>query len=382
MKKLLFANFLKDTVRFFIIICFSISAIVWVVQAVGFLDFVTEDGHSLYVYFLYSIHSFPKIINRVIPLVFFISLFYQINQYELRNELLIFWTIGISKLHFIKIIVLFSLFFTILQIIFGAFIAPKSQDKARSYIRNSSIDFFPSLLQRGKFIDTVKHLTIFIISEGPSGNYNNIFVKESFGNNNQSIYGQESQVIYAKNGKLRLKDDRRYLELFDGKVIKKDSRKINDFSFKRIEFDLMQYGSKTTSYPKIQELNNYLLIQCLSYYLKGISEKLKSDILTCNEGSSKDIKEEIFKRFYKPLYLPLLALMACLIIFSSKENKRYTFHKVIIFFFAILIIVISEICLRYNSQSAQGTYFFIFFPLLLFSSIFAFLIKKLKRDYI
>ena len=382
MKKLLFVNFLKDTVKFFIIICFSISAIVWVIQAVGFLDFVTEDGHSLYVYFLYSIHSFPKIISRVLPLVFFISLFYQINQYELRNELLIFWTIGVSKLHFIKIIIMFSLFFTILQIIFGAFIAPKSQDKARSYIRSSNIDFFPSLLQRGKFIDTVQNLTIFIMDEDSSGNYNNVFVKESFDNNNQSISIQESQVVYAKKGKLRLNNNRRYLELLDGKVIKKNFKKINDFSFNKIEFDLMQYGSKTTSYPKIQELNNYLLIQCLSYYLKGISDQLKSDFLTCNESSSKNIKEEIFKRFYKPLYLPLLALLACLIIFSSKENRQYTFHKVIIFFFAVLVIVVSEISLRYISQSTQGTYFFIFFPLLLFSSIFAFLIKKLKKDYI
>ena len=382
MKKLLFVNFLKDTVKFFIIICFSISAIVWVIQAVGFLDFVTEDGHSLYVYFLYSIHSFPKIISRVLPLVFFISLFYQINQYELRNELLIFWTIGVSKLHFIKIIIMFSLFFTILQIIFGAFIAPKSQDKARSYIRSSNIDFFPSLLQRGKFIDTVKNLTIFIMDEDSSGNYNNVFVKESFDNNNQSISVQESQVVYAKKGKLRINNSRRYLELLDGKVIKKNFKKINDFSFNKIEFDLMQYGSKTTSYPKIQELNNYLLIQCLSYYLKGISDQLKSDFLTCNESSSKNIKEEIFKRFYKPLYLPLLALLACLIIFSSKENRQYTLHKVIIFFFAILVIVVSEISLRYISQSTQGTYFFILFPLLLFSSIFAFLIKKLKKDYI
>ena len=382
MKKLLFANFLKDTLKFFIIICLSISTIVWVIQAVGFLDFVTEDGHSLYVYFLYSIHSFPKIISRVLPLVFFISLFYQINQYELRNELLIFWTIGVSKLHFIKIIIMFSLFFTILQIIFGAFIAPKSQDKARSYIRSSNIDFFPSLLQRGKFIDTVKNLTIFIMDEDSSGNYNNVFVKESFDNNNQSISVQESQVVYAKKGKLRINNSRRYLELLDGKVIKKNFKKINDFSFNKIEFDLMQYGSKTTSYPKIQELNNYLLIQCLSYYLKGISDQLKSDFLTCNESSSKNIKEEIFKRFYKPLYLPLLALLACLIIFSSKENRQYTFHKVIIFFFAVLVIVVSEISLRYISQSTQGTYFFIFFPLLLFSSIFAFLIKKLKKDYI
>ena len=80
MKKLLFQKFLKDTLKFFIIICLSIGSIVWVIQAVGFLDFVTEDGHSLYVYFAYSLLNFPKLIHRILPFVFFISLYYQISK--------------------------------------------------------------------------------------------------------------------------------------------------------------------------------------------------------------------------------------------------------------------------------------------------------------
>ena len=101
MKKLLFRNFLKDTLKFFIVVCMSISLIVWVIQAVGFLDFVIDDGHGLYVYFSYSLLNFPKMVHRIIPFIFFISLFYQISQYEYRNELLIFWTNGIRKIEFI-----------------------------------------------------------------------------------------------------------------------------------------------------------------------------------------------------------------------------------------------------------------------------------------
>ena len=112
MKKLIYTNFLKDTVKFFVLMCLSISLIIWVIQAVSFLDFVTEDGHSLYVYFLYTLFSFPKIIYKILPFIFFISLFYEINRYELKNELLIFWTIGIKKSHFIKNILLLSLLFS------------------------------------------------------------------------------------------------------------------------------------------------------------------------------------------------------------------------------------------------------------------------------
>jgi lipopolysaccharide export system permease protein len=130
MKKLIFTHFLIDTLKFFILMCLSLSLIVWVIQAVNYLDFITEDGHGLYVYFLYTIHNLPKIIHKILPFVFFISLFYQINKYELKNELMIFWSIGINKSEFTKVILSYSLIFMIVQIILGSYISQLSQDKA------------------------------------------------------------------------------------------------------------------------------------------------------------------------------------------------------------------------------------------------------------
>ena len=77
MKKLLFQKFMLDNFKMFSIIVFSIGSIVWIIQSVNFLDFVTEDGHSFKIYFYYSLLNFPKIIQRILPFVFFISLFYQ-----------------------------------------------------------------------------------------------------------------------------------------------------------------------------------------------------------------------------------------------------------------------------------------------------------------
>jgi len=51
MKKLIFKKFLKDLTGFLLLVSLSIGLIVWVIQAVNFLDFVSEDGHSFKVYF-------------------------------------------------------------------------------------------------------------------------------------------------------------------------------------------------------------------------------------------------------------------------------------------------------------------------------------------
>ena len=375
MKKLLFLHFLKDTLFFFLLMSLSLGLIVWVIQAVNYLDFITEDGHGFYVYFSYTLFNFPKIIHRIAPFVFFISLFYQINKYELKNELIIFWASGVSKLQFIKVIFCFSLFFFIFQMIVGAYVSPKSQDKARNFIRNSNIDFFPSLFQEGKFIDVVQNLTIFIESENSRGEYSNVFLKEI-----QTRNKNLSKVIYAKSGFLINKEKKRYLELYDGNIINIDSNKVNNFSFQRIEFDLTQYQSKSISYPKFQELDSYLLVKCLNYHLQGRANELVSEFMSCSKDTIKNIKEELLKRFYKPIYLPLLSLLACLIFFITKESKKFTFYKYLIFTIGILTITISELSLRYASNSIIGLYFFIVFPLLAILILYIFMNNKSKKN--
>lgn len=96
-KKLIFNKIISDTFKLFLTLIFSFGLIVWVIQAVNFLDFVTEDGHGLDIYFKYTILSLPKIISELIPLIYFISLFYIITNYEENNELKILWFIGIEK---------------------------------------------------------------------------------------------------------------------------------------------------------------------------------------------------------------------------------------------------------------------------------------------
>ena len=375
MKKLLFQNFIKDTLKFFIIMCLSLSLIVWVIQAVGFLDFVTEDGHGLYVYFLYSFLNFPKMVHRILPFVFFISLFYQLSQYEIKNELLIFWTNGVSKIQFINIIIGYSLIVFLLQLFLGGYISPLGQNEARSHLRNSNIDFFPALIKEGKFIDTVSNLTIFIESKDNLGNYNNIFLKEDITNTGLN----ESQIIYAKKGFLINDEKNRYFKLHNGEIINSKEGKITKFKFERIDFNLTKYTSKSTTYPKIQGTSSEALYKCILFYFKLNLEKFDHQYLNCDQGSIKPISQEFLKRFYKPFYIPLIGLVGSLLLMRSKESQGYSGFKFYIFIITFLIIVLSEISLRYSTESFFGLSFFIVFPLLTFFLIYISLLALFNK---
>ena len=74
MKKLIFRKFLLDLFLSFCVLIISLSVIVWVIQAVNYLDFISEDGHGFKVYFLYTLFNFPKIFSKLllitVPILF------------------------------------------------------------------------------------------------------------------------------------------------------------------------------------------------------------------------------------------------------------------------------------------------------------------------
>ena len=60
MKKLIFNKIKKDTLFLFITLSLSLGLIVWTLQAVNYLDFVTQDGHGFKSYFLANLSRLKK----------------------------------------------------------------------------------------------------------------------------------------------------------------------------------------------------------------------------------------------------------------------------------------------------------------------------------
>ena len=370
MKKIIFNKLIMDVTKFFLLSSLSLSMIILVVQAVNFLDYISEDGHGIYTYFGITILNFPKIFSRVMPFCVFITIFYVINKYELKNELLIFWNIGIKKIKFINTLVIFSLFFLAIQIILNTFIVPKSLDQAREFVRNSSIDFFPNLIKEKKFISAVESLTIFIEQKKQDGELLNIYLKDNYSQN-------QSQIIYAKRGKLIFDNQKNHLELFDGNLIDIDKQKITSFSFKKTIFDLSKFKTKTTIYPKIQETRSKIIFLCL-YKLKFNREyNLGNTFLKCNDETYSDIIEEAFKRGVKPLFIPVIVLISSLVVLYNKDNFFYSKFQYFIFFVVLSIIIVSEISSRYIND-IQSTFVFLLLPIILFILTYIFLILRLR----
>jgi lipopolysaccharide export system permease protein len=300
-EKIALKKFLSTNSYSFLLTTFSIAFIVWVIQSVNNLEIVSEDGHSFLVYFYYTLLIFPKIIGKILPAIFFVTLFHTLIKYENNNELKIFWINGVSKIKFYNVILKYTIIFFVIQVFITSFLGPHLQNKAREYIKESTLDFFPSLFQEKKFIDTVEKLTIFIESKNTQNDLKNIYLKDDS--------STSSRIIIAKKGRLLIENNSRVLRLYDGKFINIDLEgRSSSFNFDRTDFNLSKFETKTITYRKLQETNISELLICLNYIL--IKKEIYFEkFLTCNKNSVKETISEVYKRIFKPFYLFLLSLI-------------------------------------------------------------------------
>ena len=343
MEKILFRKLLIDCLIFFSITLFSASIIIWVFQAVNFLDIMIEDGRDYLVYINYSLLNFPKIVSKVLPFVFFFSFFYVITKYELNNELIIFWNFGVNKIQLINFLLIFSIFLTLMQITLAAFVVPNTQDKARSFLRTSSVNFLESFIKQKKFNDTIKNVTIYSEGKDEYGNLLNIYLKKEENINN-------FQITYAKKGKFVDKRNTQILVLYEGETINFINNKITNFRFSKSDFNLKNLETNTTTYIKTQEVSTSKLIKC---YLKlnnlNFFNIETNDVVieNCVPTNLNNVIKELYKRFIIPFYIPPLMLTILFLLLKSKENINYFSYRIIIFLFGLSLIISSEMSLRF-----------------------------------
>ena len=377
MKKILFRKLLLDYLVFFLIALMSTSVVIWVFQAVNYLDIMIEDGRDYLIYVKFSLLNFPKIVSKLFPFVLFFTIFYVTVKYELNNELIIFWNHGVNKIQIINIVFIFSVVLFIFQILLTSLIVPKAQDIARSFLRLSTVNFLDNFIKEQKFNDTIKGITIYSDKKDKNGNLTNIYLKKEFGN-------KEFQITYAKSGKFKQVGTIPILVLNQGATITSKNNEITNISFSKSDFSLANLETNTATYIKTQELSSYKIIKCINNFYKyskiEFDQKNRS-IENCSLKNINNIFKEFYKRFIIPVYIPLLSLIPFILISSSKENLKYNRLRLQTFMTGFIVIILSETISKFITENINTNFLFILIPMVLMLLIYFYFIFNFKYKF-
>ena len=364
--------------RYFTMVLFALTAVIWTIQSVNFLDLVTDDGHAFLVYFFYSLLTLSKIIAKLFPFSFLIASILTILKFEKDNELIILWTSGLNKIHIVNLMLRISLVMMFIQLILTTAMNPQILNFSRSLLKNSQLQFVGSLLKEKQFNDTVEGLTIFVEEKESDGTFKNIFIRDDGGIVTKISTG--STTIYAKSGYIG--DDNTSLVLLNGNMQKLESNNdITIIKFEKTALNLTGLSTKTTSEPKIQETSTKRLLECIN-----INKLYNRGCVSTDgniEGNNQHVREnriEINKRFGMPIFIPLLALVSCFLL-SGRRGKKINFNNKYLYFgIGFIILVSSEVTVRYSGNSFNYSALYYSIPIILLPLIYLFLIRIFKYE--
>jgi lipopolysaccharide export system permease protein len=378
MKKLIYRKVLNDFIIFLVVSTISVGAIVWVFQSVNYLDIIVDDGRDYKIYLGYSFLTLPKILSKIFPFALFFSFYYTLLRLENNNELIIFWSHGLSKLSLLNFFLKFSIILLFIQIIFTTILVPLSQDMARSVLRSSNINFLDSFIKEKKFNDMVRDLTIHAESKMSDGKFENLYIKKKLKDNT-------FEITYAKFGEVKTIKSNQFLVLYDGKVISGSNYNVTTFNFSQSNINLEEFESNIMKTIKTQENLTTDLIKCYIYLKNNKNEEYiknqLSNLQNCSNSNLHEILRELYKRLIIPFYLPILILVSLSLLLTSKEDVNYFRNKIIIFIIGFGLIISSETTLRFVNSSLIKNIFLILMPFTIFLIIYLIIIYKINLKH-
>lgn len=358
----IYQNFIIEILKTFLIILFGLSIIALTARAVNFLELIVDNGYPVLTYFQYSFLNLFGIAPKFIPLAFLISIIIFILKHVEDSEFIILWTSGVKKIQVVNLFLFTSITILIFYLILSTFLTPLALNKSRQLLSNDRVNSFLPTIRSQQFSDSFKGFT-FIVEKKIDNEIQNIFLHDS-GNNLKNLSSNSTNVknttIVAKKGIV----ENRIMILFNGQIISSSSNEEENeiIKFEQLNIDLSDLATTTIKQPKLQELSTLELSKCF------ISKNLNLEM--CEENVKKEIIPILIRRLILPFYIPVISLICS---FLLLKNQKIYSNKTSIFIYGFVILVLTELLIRYTGLNYPLRFFYSILPFLL-SLLFYFLL--------
>jgi lipopolysaccharide export system permease protein len=290
-----------------LLITLSLTSIVWLTQALRFIDFIVNQGVSIMVFLQLTLLLVPSLLLLIMPPALFCSVIFVYNKLKLDSELVVMQSAGLSRLRLSAPALHVALVVTLLAYFISMVVQPVSYSRFRdmqAFLRNH---YASILLQEGVFSNPVRGLTVFIRERNKDGILHGILVHD-----NRQI--DAPVTMMAEEGKLvETPQGPRFLLLNGNRQEMRDGR-LSFLTFENYTMDISLYTqSMNVRSPDSQEL--------------FLPDLLATDPnLTPAENQKRHA--EGHQRILWPLYPLCLTLVGLAVLLSGEFNRRGNWHRI------------------------------------------------------
>ena len=233
---------LRTTLGAFLIVLVSLTAVIWVTQALRDIDIMTSQGQTILVFVGITGLIIPLLVLVIAPIALLIAVAHVLNKLSNDSEIIVMNAAGMSPWALFRAFVVAALVVSVLVGAISAYFAPKGLRMLRDWLTEVRANVVSSIVQPGRFTTIENGVTIHIRERRPNGQLAGIFLDDRR-NPNERI------TVLSEIGELLDNESGTYLVLQKGIVQRQETGQRDPAMvvFDRYAFDLSQFAGVVQS---------------------------------------------------------------------------------------------------------------------------------------
>ena len=295
----------RTTFGAFLVILVSLTAVIWVTQALHDIDLITSQGQSILVFIGITGLIIPLLVLVIAPIALLIAVAHTLNKMSTDSEIIVMNGAGASPWLLFRAFLSVAVVVSLLVTVISAYFAPKGLRMLGDWLTEVRADVVANLVQPGRFVTIENGVTMRIRERRNNGQLAGIFLDD------QRDPAQRVTMI-ADVGDLLDNAKGTFLILQNGMVQRFEAKQPDPTMvvFDRYAFDLSQFvpGPQAVKYS-IRER-----------YLWQLLFPDPKDQLYIEQP--KQFRAELHDRLIAPVYPLAFAVIAFAYLGAPRTNRQ------------------------------------------------------------
>ncbi len=290
-----------------VIIAFSLTSIIWLTQALRFIDFIVNRGVSVLTFLKLTALIVPSLLYIVLPLSMFVAVLFIYSKLLGDSELVVLQSAGLSRFQIAKPVMLAGVAAAMVAYFISFYALPVTYRQFKDMQVFLRDNYASMLLQEEVFNTPMEGFTVFVRERDP----NTSLLKGILVHDNRNIHNPVTMM--AQRGQLQQTSKGPRFLLYEGNRQEVKDGRLSFLKFDSYSIDLSFYAKEAQERDRKPE----------ELFLPELFAMAKEQPQRAGE-----LLAEAHQRIVWPLYNIALAMFAAAMLLTGQFNRRGNWRRV------------------------------------------------------
>jgi lipopolysaccharide export system permease protein len=191
----------RTTFAAFLVVLISLTAVIWVTQALHDVDIMTSQGQSVLVFVGITGLIIPLLVLVIAPIALLIAVVHTLNKLSTDSEIIVMNAAGMSPWVLFRAFMNVAIVVAIMVTAISAYFAPQGLRMLRDWLTEVRANVVSTILQPGRFTSLESGVTIRIRERHPNGQLIGIFLDDRRNPKERlSVLSETGELVDNSNG--------------------------------------------------------------------------------------------------------------------------------------------------------------------------------------